>query len=346
MQRRAGLVLVVMLASGGPALGDDAATARKAAEGLYRAGDRAFKAGNLLDAADAFEQSYAALPLPDIAFAAAQAHRLQYAVDKQAPRAARALTLYRAYIAAKGSGGRVAEAAEHVLALEVVVGRAPAGVAAGAAPMMRAARTVLLLSSSIAGAVGGVGDDLAPLPRSLEVEPGEHQVTSEAPGYERQTRKVLAVEDRMVDVDFMLAPLPATVALRVEAGTRVIVDGREVGTAPLVAGLALPAGAPPGVADAARPARRGVRARTDPRRDPAARGRDARHHPAPHGAVGAGAPAAWSRSAASGSRSARWRRRATRRPSRRAGTRGSSPTMIASRTTRRSIAATSAGSWR
>jgi hypothetical protein len=57
------------------------AAGRQEAEQFFRAGERAFKNNSFQAAAEMFERAYATLPLPAIAFSAAQAYRLQYALD-------------------------------------------------------------------------------------------------------------------------------------------------------------------------------------------------------------------------------------------------------------------------
>lgn len=227
---------VATLATPGPARAEDAARAR--AEQLYRGGDRAFKVGQYRDAAEAFEQSYAALPLPDIAFAAAQAYRLQFAIEGDISLARRAVELYKLYVKAQGKGGRVPEAAEHIGSLEPMVARA--GTSATSAPL-RAARTLLLVSSPVDGATGTVGDQRGPLPLTAEVAPGEYVVTVEAPGYEPRSKKAIAVEGQLMPVELELDAKPATLAIKVEAGAALAVDGRPASLGPDGA-LTLPAG--------------------------------------------------------------------------------------------------------
>lgn len=222
-----------------PARADDR-SARSDAEELYRSGDRAYKSGLFDDAATMFERAYKALPLPDIAFAAAQAHRLQFAIDGERRHAQRALRFYRDYIQAQRSGGRVPEAAEFIAVLDPIVAAMPKEDASAPATPLP---TKLMLTSPVDGAVGGLGADRQPLPLPLVVPPGEHVVTIEAPGYEPQTRKVVAIEGSIVAVDVQLTARPATLAIRAEAGTTINLDGRDVGVAPLAAPLAVPAGA-------------------------------------------------------------------------------------------------------
>ena len=240
--KRCGAVSVLACALGlavgsTPARADDAA-ARARAEQLYRGGDRAFKVGQYKDAAEAFEQSYAALPLPDIAFAAAQAYRLLFAVETEVDYARRAVELYKLYVKAQGKGGRIPEAAEYISTLEPAVARA----GASAAPTIRVARTLLQVSSPVDGAIGTVGTQHGPLPITAEVPAGEYVITVEAPGYEPRTKKATAIEGQLMPVEVELEAKPAVLALAVEAGATIIIDGRAAGEAPAAAALTLPAG--------------------------------------------------------------------------------------------------------
>ena len=53
----------------------------KAAERYFRAGAKAYAAQNFEAAATNFDEAYKALPLPEIAFSAAQAYRRLYRID-------------------------------------------------------------------------------------------------------------------------------------------------------------------------------------------------------------------------------------------------------------------------
>ena len=62
------MILAVLAATTTPAGADD----RKTAEKHFRTGERLFSAGDFVHAAGSFEAAYATLPLPAIAFSAAQ----------------------------------------------------------------------------------------------------------------------------------------------------------------------------------------------------------------------------------------------------------------------------------
>lgn len=88
--------------------------ARKIAERHFHAGERAYKAQNFGAAAANFEEAYKALPLPEIAFSAAQAYRRQYRVEPKLEHARRSVELYRVYLDQVKTGGRVGVAADSI----------------------------------------------------------------------------------------------------------------------------------------------------------------------------------------------------------------------------------------
>src|ERR1044071_6371401 len=69
-----------------------------AAEQYFRAGAKAYAAQNFAAAVANFDEAYKALPLPEIAFSAAQSYRRLYRLDPQPQYVRRAVELYRAYL--------------------------------------------------------------------------------------------------------------------------------------------------------------------------------------------------------------------------------------------------------
>src|SRR5437588_858483 len=88
-------------------VGSAGADPRAIAEKNFRAGERAYRAQDFEAAAADFDEAYKAMPVPEIAFSAAQAHRRQYRVAQRPDDIAKAMELYRAYLATVTSGGRV-----------------------------------------------------------------------------------------------------------------------------------------------------------------------------------------------------------------------------------------------
>ena len=247
----AGLACAALLAAGSPAAAQEAAAGtdaerRAEAERFFRAGERAFKANQYQDAALLFEQAFAELPLPAIAFSAAQAYRLQYAIDGDPRRLKRAVELYERYTADDPKGKRVGDAARYLAdlrpalaALEVQHG------AVGALPVERN-QTLISVSTTrdvpeARVSIDGGPEELLPVLRAIE--PGRHRIRVTAPGYAPvdEAREVIEGQTRLVEVP--LAPLPATVQVRSAAGDQVSVDGRPVGTTPLVRPIEIAAGA-------------------------------------------------------------------------------------------------------
>jgi hypothetical protein len=214
------------------------------AEKYFRTGERLLNAGEYAAAASSFEDAYEILPLPEIAFSAAQSYRLAYVKDQQPARLKRAVELYRLYLEKVKSGGRVNDATNALLELEPLLQRLEAsGKAIG--PMPQSRTTGLMITSEVSPANGKIGSDpklAGELPLVREVPAGKHEVTVEAKGYETKTITAIAVEGELVPVEVDLVPLPATIKLEVEGGARIEVDGRTVGTTPLGAPLRVDAG--------------------------------------------------------------------------------------------------------
>jgi hypothetical protein len=221
---------------------------RAEAERFFRAGESAYNAGQYAPAGQAFEEAYRLLPLPAIAFSTAQAHRLQYFIDKDPSRLKRAIELYRVYVERAPTGGRRDDAATSLGELEPILGRLEEEQARrGMGPIASqpAAQTVtqLMISTQVAEAkVALDGTEPAPVPVIREVEPGPHKVEVAAPGYFPARQNATAVEGRLVVIEVELAPMPALVGLRVERGAAISVDGRPVGESPLARALELDAG--------------------------------------------------------------------------------------------------------
>jgi len=236
------------------------AEARKVAERHFHAGERAYKAQNFGAAAANFEEAYKVLPLPEIAFSAAQAYRRLYRVEPRLEHARRSVELYRAYLDQVKTGGRVGIAADSIGEMQREVDKL---VAAGAQATRGAdvERTRLGVSPLLTAEkrTGGMreiadlpdGDDVKlttaidgkPVPpfQMMDVEPGPHVVRVEAEGYQTYEATERVVKGASMVAEVVLQPRPARVAIETERGARVRVDGRLSGTAPLAA-IDLPAG--------------------------------------------------------------------------------------------------------
>lgn len=215
---------------------------RDRARRLFQSGERAYDAGRYRLAAQAFEASFRLLPLPAIAFSAAQAYRLEYFADKDPRRLKRAVELYRIYVKMVKHGGRRPGAVEDLAELEPILQRVQASKGA-VADVAITHHTTLYVSSQVDGATGAFdGGAAQSLPFSVEVKPGMHTITVRAKGYFPMTRHASVLAGHSDSVDFELKPKPALVSLSTEDGADVAVDGRPVGRAPFSRPLALSAG--------------------------------------------------------------------------------------------------------
>lgn len=254
MRGRGALALIIVGALARPALADD----REAAERYFHAGEEAYQAQNFEAAARDFAAAYDALPLPEIAFSAAQAFRRQYGIDPRLEYVRRAVELYRVYLKAVKSGGRVGAASDALEAMDRELDRL---IRAGAkvSPALAAEHTQLGVSVDFGDPRSGVHevDDQARPARPtvrvtldgvavepftpINVTPGAHTIRVAAAGYlpVELTKTIVQGTSSMIEVP--LAPEPARLAIATEATATVMVDGRVVGRAP-VAPVALPAG--------------------------------------------------------------------------------------------------------
>ena len=130
---------------------------RAAAQRYFRNGAEAYHAQNFEAAAEAFDLAYAELPLPEIAFSDAQAYRRLYQADPQPGHVKRAIELYRAYLAAVKSGGKVREASDHLEALQAELRKLETAGITTTGPAPARASTRIGVSIAVAGQGGGTG---------------------------------------------------------------------------------------------------------------------------------------------------------------------------------------------
>jgi hypothetical protein len=252
-----GFAVVALLA--GTARAED----RVAAERSFRAAERAYKAQNFEAAVHHYEAAYKELPLPEIAFSAAQAYRKQYRVNPKLEYLRRAIALYEIYLGAVKTGGRVSDAADNLGEMKLELSRlepTPAGVPVPVPVPEVRTRTQLAISPQVeserSGAMREVSerrdealtnyavtiDGKAVQPFvPIELEPGPHAIRVEATGYVPVETTGRAIEGVSDVVEVVLVPKPARVAVKTERGARVLVNGRPVGKAPLGA-FEVPAG--------------------------------------------------------------------------------------------------------
>jgi hypothetical protein len=225
---------------------------RDRAAQFFRAGEQAYRAQSFAAAAADFEEAYKALPLPEIAFSAAQAYRHQYRVESKPEYVTRAIKLYRAYLDKVKTGGRVQDASEALedmqRELDVLIKR---GEHVGAD--IAAERTQLNVSVFLGPPPRTIGmmreiEDKEPAPAGqvlvsidgnlaepfapVGVSPGPHSIHVEAPGYFSKDQDAVAAGGESTPVNIVLQPKPGRLAVTTEAGAAIYVDGQQIATAP------------------------------------------------------------------------------------------------------------------
>lgn len=249
------LAILVALALGGTAHADKALAAK-----YYRAGQKAYQAQAFESAAENLDRAFQELPVPELAFSAAQAYRRAHRVKANVDHVVRAIELYKFYLSKITDGGRVADASDNLTEMErelVALG----GAKAPSASPPPAKRTRLAVTVSLIGVDTAVdlkeleerktGPSIAVVTKldgaaikpdqMIEVAPGKHVVRAEAAGFAPVERTEDIQDGASELVELELSPLPAALSIKTEKGARVSVDGRGIGTAP-VPPVSLPAG--------------------------------------------------------------------------------------------------------
>lgn len=210
------LALALCLAA--PAAAED----RAAAEQFFRLGAEAYKSGKFDVAVTSFDSAYENLKAPEIAFSAAQAHRLQYQVDREPAHLTRALELYRAYVEGAPSGAKRKDALVYIERLEEALKKVdPAQLAR--APQKPGVYVLLALAGARVTLDGQTIDPNTP----VDAPPGEHVIVASADGYFPEERRI-KVGDGVAPVPLELKPRPATLEIKSEPAAQITVDGRPV----------------------------------------------------------------------------------------------------------------------
>ncbi|MEO8843141.1 MAG: hypothetical protein ABI591_29285 [Kofleriaceae bacterium] len=235
------VILAMLIAI--PAHADDAAT-KATAERYFRAGSKAYSAQSFSAAAADFDEAYKAMPVPEIAFSAAQAYRRLYRVDAKPEYVRRAVELYRIYLDQVKTGGRVGDAADSLGELERELERL--NIKMTATPTAVVEHTRLGVSVTIAGqasdaALHEVGDATGDVTKGLhatldgkpiepfaliDVDAREHVLAVTADGYLPVEKKAVAITGQSQLIELELRAKPATVAVHTEDGAHISIDGR------------------------------------------------------------------------------------------------------------------------
>lgn len=235
--------LAIVLALGFAATPAFAASDANVAEArrYFDAGQKAFAKTKYGAAIAAFQHAMNAAPHPAILFSLAQAHRLRYFIDRDDTDLVEAATLYRRYLNESPDGRRRQHAVQHLAAIEPLI-RAQT-TSSTTAPSTPKTPTRLMVQVNVDSATVRLdGADPVPAPLIEEVEPGRHKLRVDADGYYSANVTRTAAEGAIAVVDVELDPKPAEVALRAPEGSRVFVDNRPYGDAPLDGPVYLPEG--------------------------------------------------------------------------------------------------------
>lgn len=243
----AGLLAVAVLALDARAVSaaDGEMTNVAEAKRYFETGRQFYEASRFSLAASAFEEAYRLSPKPQVLFSLAQAHRQQYLGERDPARLARAVELFREYVRLVSSGGRRDHALQHLTDLEPQLAKMEAAekLAGRSTSMKLEVKTQLMITSRTPGAIVYLGDDEgseAPVVR--DVMPGKTQLRVEADGFIPESVDAVAVEGRLVAVDVALKEIPALLTIDAPEGAEIGLDGRIVGTAPLLTPLEVPSG--------------------------------------------------------------------------------------------------------
>ena len=211
------------------------------AKRLFSAGAAAYSSGQFSAAIQAFEAANKIVSKPAIVFSVAQAHKRQYAIDRNPDHLHAAIQNYRAYIAQVPQGGRRLDATQALGELEQMEAHATPDATATRTTTKEPARVMVLAQAEGAQILFDGKTKTEPL-TALEVTPGKHRIKVSAAGYYDEERDVNAVDNALVPLEVQLREKPSRLTLDGMLNADVTIDSRLVGTTPLAAPLDLPSG--------------------------------------------------------------------------------------------------------
>ena len=221
-------VVVAALFFGADASAQDIDEAKK----LFSAGAAAYASGQFSAAIQAFEAANKIVSKPAIVFSVAQAHKRQYAIDRNPDHLHAAIQNYRLYIAQVPQGGRRLDATQALGELEQLEAHATPDATATRAAAKEPARVMVLAQAEGAQILFDGKTKTEPL-TALEVTPGKHRIKVSAVGYYDEERDVNAVDNALVPLEVQLREKPARLTLDGMLNADVTIDSRLVGTTPL-----------------------------------------------------------------------------------------------------------------
>lgn len=223
---------------------------RVLAEKYFKAGAKAYSAQNFQAAASNFDEAYKALPMPEIAFSAAQAFRKLYQVEPKPEYVRRSVELYKFYLEHVKTGGRVGDAADNLAEMKHELDKLEAaGVKTTDTAVKARTRLVINVSAgddtsavreisdiptdaTIKGLTATIDGKQVEAFTPIETDAKEHVIAVSADGYFPVEKKTVALENQSTLVDVELKPKPAKLTVATEDSARILVDGRAVATAP------------------------------------------------------------------------------------------------------------------
>ncbi len=212
-------IVVAALVIASPVHAEDKA----AAEQLFRIGAAAYKDGKFSAAASNFDQAYESFKAPEIAFSAAQAHRLQYGFDNDPTHVKRAVELFEAYLAGAPNGSKREDAKAHLARLRDVLAKLEAS--GQKVVIVEKTTPSIYVSVAVDGALITIDGKAVDRYTSIDVTPGEHTVGVSADGYLPEERKLTVTKGQAM-VPLELKARPAQLTVRTARDARIAVDGR------------------------------------------------------------------------------------------------------------------------